>query len=231
MEKEKKKEEKKKSKLKLVIIIIILLLVVDFVGMKIVNKLATSKIHQVGDTIETDAFSYTLESAEFVDGISCDVLNFFVPSTEGVNIIRPEEGYKLLYFTGKYSDFKGKNSFEASSYTDKLFKPTIKYNEYNFDNNYVVIQNIDNKWYSLSSDLDYSQKQHYKVDVPDCNVEHTPLEGKTYPVRRMIGVPETALSNDNIILKLSFINHINSKVWSNFDVKYSDYSFKINLKS
>lgn len=226
---EDKKKEKLKIILSIVIIISIILLIVVMTSKnsKIIEENNAQEelqeeVYKIGDTIETDVFTYTLKSAEFVDGINCDKQDdFFVPASTGDRVLTAGEGYKLLYFTAEYK-FNGKSSLD-SNYASRLFAPQVQYKDYNINSNYIVFHNPQNEWYLLNTDLNYTVRQNYKIDQPTLNFNYEPLEEKTYEVHGAISVPDTAVSDTQteLILNLSLINNVEESI------NYGIYKFKI----
>lgn len=159
-------------------------------------------VYGIGDNIETDIFSYSITSAEFVDGIVCDEgEDFFTPNTEGSHVLNAGEGYKLLYFTAEYQ-YKGKSSLD-STMISSLFSPTVKYEDYTFDSNYFVFQKVGDSWYNQCTDIDWSVRENYGLDLPTTHFTYEPLEDKLYEVRGAVSIPNQAFEDSEAEMILS----------------------------
>lgn len=228
-------ENKKKMKTKIIILIVIIIAVGLLITVMLIKnnkeidesdtqtqEELQEKIYEIGDTIETEVFTYTLKNAEFVEGINCDEQDdFFIPSSTGDRVLTAGDGYKLLYFTAEYK-FNGKSSLE-SNYASRLFVPQVQYKDYNIDSNYIVFHNPHNEWYLLNTDLNYTVRQNYKLDQATLDFRYEPLEENIYEVQGTISVPEAAASDEQTSLTLNFalINHVGESI------NYGSYKFKI----
>jgi len=139
-------------------------------------------------------FEVKLISAEFVDEINMDENdeNFFMPTTSDKTkqTLKPSDGEVLFHYTCEY---KYVGTKELKDHLHDYAKPILIYDkEYQFNENYCSVRNVDSKWYYLSSDID---AEFFKVKNGIKNTvfydsTYKPLDDTTYQVRGFISVPE-----------------------------------------
>lgn len=152
----------------------------------------------IGD-ITTDAngnFEVKLISAGFVDEISMDEdsENFLMPivDDETKHPLSAKNGNALFHYTYEYK-FVGKKPID--DHFHDFAQPFLKYDkEYLFQENYVSVQNINSKWYFLSSDIyDDVLEKNFGVSNTTFHISgntYKPLDDTVYQVRGFIIVPE-----------------------------------------
>ena len=186
------------------------------------NQTDTSEVsYGVGDTISGDLFVFTLNSAEFTDVIeysaSKDSDDFFIPYSaelvQGENkAILGNDEKTWLYFSGEF-EYVGKDTFTLVSH---CFIPTVKYDEYNLNSNYVTFMRINKKeWFNHSTDLLQSEIKGLGLSLGyRTSLKLEPLTDDTYEVKGAIQVPKKVSDNAEaeIILQFSMVDTNNSLI-------------------